>query len=534
MTSERNLLQSSQRQLDELLQDPNAKWNDIRNAMKARSKTACTNVALLRALSTDVGVREVSPNPDVLPVASPPLTDENPATALSENVSSTEENVTADSEAESHLAELFDEDNEGYTEYFIPTETFTVLTALDDAPTSRNKLGRLRRRSREDSCSSLTSMDPSVNLMDFGVDNFLGMEEENTKDDRRRESYVSTCTDFTCDSDGFMGWKHGNDEVSLTSDKTSLSKVLDSEELLHWEMSASARLAREEAEKVAVYLAQSVESIGFEDDQTKKPQSEDSNGQRKKSTQIKILQTEDNNEQRKKSWHIEDYEGDFHDSVPTIASGESRNLLNFLPFASSRRLHAAEAILSERNSDDHGTDNKDFVWKKYAPIGINPPLKAETVDLKDVREALMNVRQHSYNLQGGNVATGTQDAKQPSQTSELNPRAKLQHMLSGFSSEADAPKVNKQIRRRSTVIGYGDEAELQRNTSDVPLPFATSTNEDTRGAIWINRCDGDVDIQAECRKLYEPKPPPPTSRRASFFGGERPVLRRPQNAEISD
>jgi hypothetical protein len=357
------------------------------------------------------------------------------------------------------MAELFDDvsrDTNNYQEYFIPTTS------------SQN--------GRYSSNTSLLSLDASVNLMDFGVDNFLGLEEESTKDDhRRRSSFLST---YTCDSDGFMGWKHGNDEMSLTSDKTSLSKVLDTEGFMAWEMSASARLAKAEAERMALELSLS--------------------------SSLEALEIEVS-EERRKSWKIEDYEG-FNDSVRTAASTESKNLLNYLPFA------------SRRSSIDS---------RKYTPATkakANP--KAE---LEDVKNALIKL---SYS-QTTPAVTDKAETKQ-SQAFNSKSIATVHRMLSGLSYEIDNCT---QSRRRSTIfVVTNNETEPYRTTNSSPVPCSTSS-EDTRQAIWINRCDGCcVDIQAECRKLYDqPKPKPqPKYHRATLFVAERPKLRRFKKDDESD
>lgn len=128
---------SQQQQLEDILADPTTNWSDIRSTIKAHGRAACTNAALIAALSrTDNQEKIIS--------------------AIPTNFISSSE-LSANEEDDSQDA---------------------------------------------DDLKSYTSR-PSINLMHFGVNPY------NTLDASSRSCSV---TNYTCDSDGFMGWEHNDDD----------------------------------------------------------------------------------------------------------------------------------------------------------------------------------------------------------------------------------------------------------------------------------------------------------------------------------
>jgi hypothetical protein len=353
-----------------------------------------------------------------------------------------------------------------------------------------------------------------------------------------------------------MGWKHDNDEASTKSNMTNLSRYCDSEGFLTWELSASARIAK------AFEFKKDAESIGSfdlenEESQSKRKPRQDCGGfndsvftlvsndydpknlmnflslvARRKANASEDEEFENSvrssdlehefGQARRKSWHIEDYEG-LNDSVPTILSADSKNsgLLSL--------------VARRRPSGDFGSaqETKDSFWKKYVPLPNTkapqgPPV-AQTVELDDVRQALINVRKYSSNT----MSISKRDApakKEQSEVTRSKLEGSLQQFLLGISAEADNSTTYQQDRRRPSIISSSktnEGKESQRVTKSCPFAFSGSANDDTRDAIWINRSDGDVDIEKECRKLYlesseQLQKQQPRSRRSSFFGGEIP------------
>eukprot|EP00804_Cyclotella_cryptica_P023596 CCRYP_011937-RA/>CCRYP_011937-RA protein AED:0.02 eAED:0.02 QI:344/1/1/1/0/0/2/145/536 len=507
--------QSSQPQLEQILQDPNTKWSDIRSAMKAHGQAVCTNAALMRALSSEC-------NHDASPAAELPVVLTNSATTSS-----------ADSTANKPVIESGvdpDESESIFEDSFV--ETYRIPLASDASHTNK-PVSRLSRRHSKLSSSSLVSI-ASVNLMDFGVDHFAGLEADSHESINASERSGSLLSNYSCDSDGFMGWKHDTDEASTKSSVTNLSRYCDSEGFLTWELSASARIAK------ASKAENDADSIGSSDLENEHSQLEgkarqvgDYNGFNDSVPTVishdfdsknlmnflslvarrKARASEDEEvansvgsseierecgEAKRKSWHIEDYEG-FNDSLPTILSTDSKN-------------SSLLSLVARRRSGESGPaqETKAF-WKKYVPLSCGktpqgPPV-AQTVELDDVRQALMNVRKYSNNPTciSKTDTLATKERKEVTQ-SKLEGRGRSSTISSSKPSEGK---------------------ESQRVTKCCPFAFSASANDDTREAIWINRSDGDVDIEKECRKLYlesdeQLQKQQPRSRRSSFFGGEIP------------
>jgi hypothetical protein len=483
-TNERKLIQSTHRQIEEIISDPNAKWDDIRKAMKAHGTGACTNAALVRALSTGMGPtralsdREVSVKAPVAAAAPPP------------SVNTRSNEIKSEPSEEESGAGFADSYNEGMDwnkseTYIIPT--FVPLSENDGMKTKKPGLSATRRGSHA-SCSSLATAS-SVDMMNFGVDHFAEHDDGSSAyncDFASRASFGST---YTCETDGFIGWKR-SDSKSTLSDTTN-----DEDGFLTWEASSSERIAASEAEKIAKEVGRASEY-------------------------------EENTEPRK-SWHIEDYEG-LNDSTPTLASTNSKTH-NF--FSSLRNLTADKG--PERARSDSFNNSDPYFWKRYTPV---PATKAsrespshETDELdKDVRKALLNLRRSNLNEE-------TEDsANTQSKENTETKRSSLHTMFSGLSMEATTRRGKE--RRRSTIDLPCAPFEGERPKHSTGPNSFNIVNEDQREAIWIKKTDGDVDIEKECRKLYleseNQQKKPPRGRRASIFGGEIPkVFKRNEESD---
>lgn len=216
--------------------------------------------------------------------------------------------------------------------------------------------------------------------------------------------------------------------------------------------------------------------------------------------------------------------------MPTLASATSKTP-NFL--SSLVNLNTDKGF--ERTHSD-SSNNRDLFWKRYTPMSIiktrpreNPSPETDELD-KDVRKALLNLRRSNQ----VNEAMGELPNTKPEENAQSKPTS-LQSMFSGLSIEANPRRAKE--KRRSTIdlpCSTFEQEHPKRST----CPSSFHKLEDQRDAIWINRSDGDVDIEKECRKLYlDPaeRKPPPRSRRASFFGGEIPkVFKRNEDVNNGD
>ena len=434
----------SERQLEEILQDPNAKWSDIRNAMKARGPSACTNAALIRAISGGIDSPEVKiashcnkncTSNEQRKTSLPPVSSECavPTNAVDNAADNCAPAAIGDEKQSSS-------DNAGeYEQYLVPTHQGPVAGTR-----------RPRRQSRK-----LSAVKTSVNMMDFGVDNFAELDEE-------EESAGSVVSNCTCDSQGFLGWKRnasvdsnlsalcdadgfltweltasarakralpssrrGSLKGSMTSDSSNLSRQCDADGFLAWEMSASIRAAKAlDAEKIAKAIEG--HDVNPEDDEATK------------------------------LWRIEDYEGCSSDNDCVKSSQQHKKPMSFL----SSRCSTVESYFS------------DSFWKGSADTN---PTKAScssaaaennASDLDEVKQALMK------RCSRKSVDEGT---------------------TKPLSEARDKPNLLKHLHQFHSTHSVQQEVSESTNATDY----------DTREAIWINKTDGGgVDIEKECRKLY--------------------------------
>lgn len=519
---------SSERQLEEILQDPNANWSDIRKAIKAHAHAACTNAALISAIAGGVSSSEVMSTRDAVhPSTSLVVPSLTSASGCHEGKNAKKESVN------DYSVSLGD----GFDDFFVPTHE------EPPASTYASGVNTPSRRQRRRSSAFLTR---SVNSMDFGVDHFVEQEEERSKF-KRNDSVVSN---YTCDSDGFIGWKNDNEESSSKSETTNLSSYCDDDGFLTWAHASSATAAKEStAPKTKSFIALGVVSedtqalkkfVGIEayddnngsgptkvTDDVKGPMDflsfisrHSANASAVEIDQNSIagsdLESEESQTQRK-SWHIEDYEG-FNDSVPTLASADSKSSMSFFPFVSRRKL-SAESRVSECAEKETGLDRKEPLWKKIVSVsniksgqGLRSSPQIETFELKDVRQALLNVRNNSSSSRTTTEIYPTDTI----QTAGIN-NAKAQYSTEDVSKHIQplrstnllsvATTHSKTGRQEKKCLGFmslqRSHEEKQPKASNINhVTFSSATNHDTREAIWIKRTDGGVDIKKECRKIY--------------------------------
>jgi hypothetical protein len=205
MINQHNLQQVK---LKDVLDNPNAKWADIRSAIKTSyGRSACTNSALICALSRRMSFTKETPtnNHEICPTK---VQLGHVAKTGSMNSNSSEESI-----AEIHPAE-----------YIIPT-----VVPFTDPPKVE---------------TSALRQSININMMDFGVNHNVDIDDSI----RSGESIMSNCTSA---SDGFMGWKHGSDCGSTESGLTNFSKECDSEGFLPWKRTANGEVQKEDCEKAA-------------------------------------------------------------------------------------------------------------------------------------------------------------------------------------------------------------------------------------------------------------------------------------------
>ncbi|KAL3780418.1 hypothetical protein HJC23_004355 [Cyclotella cryptica] len=514
---------SSDRQLEEVLQDPNAKWSDIRKAIKAQARAACTNAALMRAIAGGMSSSQAMYTLDAVPTAASPMVQ----SLTSTNECSEENKARAKSEnGQYHCL------GNGYSEYFVPThqEPPTLTDPIDANKPTKHPPRR-----------SSAFLDRSINSMDFGVDHFLELEEESSKY-KRSESFVSN---YTCDSDGFMGWKYDNDVSSSKSETTNLSSYCDHDGFLSWEQSSNLAAAETStAGTIASVMiglgvktedtqemneSPSIEHYGATHGNVPTKASDDVKGpinffsfiaRRSATASAEIdansiggsdLDSEESQPQRK-SWHIEDYEG-FNDSVPTLASTDSKSSMTFLSFVSRRKL-SAESRLPESAAKESGLVRKAPLWKKIISVsktksceGLRSSSPSETFELNDVRQALLNVRKNSSYARTKtenhtpviNQSQGVSNAKPKYSTEDVSKQIQPLRSTNSLSS------ISKQEGKCFGFMSFqrsNDEKQPRSTPKMSHVTFSSATNHDTREAIWIKQTDGGVDIKKECRKLY--------------------------------
>jgi hypothetical protein len=192
--------------LEDVLDDPNAKWADIRSAIKTSyGRSACTNYALICALSRRMSFTEET------------STNDNEICPTKVQFGHVAKTGSMNSESsEEFIAEI------SPAEYIIPTVvSFTNPPNVD-----------------------ISALRQSINMMDFGVNHNVDIHDSI----RTGESIISNCA---CASDGFMGWKHGSDCGSTESGSTNFSKECDSEGFLPWKRTTNGEVQKEDCEKAA-------------------------------------------------------------------------------------------------------------------------------------------------------------------------------------------------------------------------------------------------------------------------------------------
>jgi hypothetical protein len=402
--NQQQIIQTPFHELEEVLKDPNTKWSEIRSALRAHGRRSCTNAAVLCALSRcNNSIEKLSDHNNVHTQAEPSV----------QVKSSSERSDANKSGVESKVDVLYED------KYVTAQLATNALASSNFKPTRRQ------------------SQRPSINMMDFGVDNFAFLDDSSRSVELLRRG--SAFSDCTCDSEGFMGWKHRSDDASESA-ATDLSKECDSEGFLTWELETSNRIAN------------ATEAKMIED-----------------ALELHVDSNDESNEPPRVSFSLDDYSsiGSNATNGPKFTSDLSLRL---------RRMHSG-------NESEYAATSESITpaWKRYITssnsfkrtVRISSPY-AGTIELDDVKKALMNRVQHSSQNQN------TADSDGPLQIFSKEPTT--QRMCHPLLADCAASKTDNDL-------------------------------QDTREAIWINQKDGGLDIKKECRKLYLDSS---TRRRTSF------------------
>lgn len=318
-------------QLEDLLNDPEAKWSDIRLALASHG--ACTNVALIRKLSNRTS--------DCLSLSDRDTFKESSNSNMNRSSTKGEE---SDRQFDDYLVPLAQE----------PVERKPICRAWRRASRRQSS----RRSSRLSTIkSSLASLTMSINLMDFGVENFVDLEDEGSKGDTcgsRQESILSV----ECDSDGFVGWNvDSDDEASIHSSK------IDPQGTETQEPSTSIRI-------VNLPLADN------------------------KGDAARVNLDDEGTQTSRKSWHIEDYEGQNDD---IRSSNKDSNILSMLRRTSSKA------------GKTHSRESNGSFWKKYIALS-NTKSPKDVASTAAAAELDNNVKRALRSMRKSDIETETSES----------------------------------------------------------------------------------------------------------------------------
>ena len=236
-------------QLGDVLADPSANWSQVREAMKSQT-LACTNAAIITAIVSerDDGTLAADAHDNVLDVS-----DVSAKSALS-----TEEidKIMARKAAQGGVGEEV-------VDTQVPIkDAAPEHTVQDGSPNSRKKNRRRRlgngsslrcssknslRRSqqrhsqqqRRSGASSFrrSSLEASINIMDFGVDQLNTLDESTASFDDRMMNSANISNDDRrasySDDEGFVGWNNDSDSNMHSSVQSSCFSV-DSVGFMGW------------------------------------------------------------------------------------------------------------------------------------------------------------------------------------------------------------------------------------------------------------------------------------------------------------
>ena len=579
------------RQLEDVLQDPNANWNEIREAMK--SSRGCTNAAIMGAIASGQGAAIVPTNSIDDDVSN---AEKNTADADEQVVDEQSVHVTFEASASDPT-----ETNEEIHQTTIPLKDCDndtkedVTNSLNRRPARRRRLQRrgshrnsARRLGR--SSASMRSQSSggsnggslrlninesmaSINIMDFGVDNNNfnnddilmqtlrergGSFDKDVFDSIRRRNSIDEDSYFS-DSCGFLDWNHDDESIDLNglsqSIMSSYSDLVDSSGFLDWGRKGSQ--ASEEPSTAIPPTCNVVSGlsneIGQRQDSSKRQVSGNRRnpGNRRDSLRSSIVKSFINRNNGEEEWNIEDYENP-DDNIECTR----RQIFFTNPF-----------------------QRKSSMDQQPPPVVSTDSGDQEGIQMDDIKQALMKVAKRSSGTEFASSAmcNSAPGSKRTSFSDELT----LQRQKSGKDSTTakDIKPKPQRGSRRATIMGIAppdflsglrEEAKKARDEKDnfdssidagwklpthnplisfekkkarpkrASLDETSSkgniwnegnidSKEDLREAIWINRKDGDVDIDKERRKLYSEDQKNDAPRRDS-----RP--RRPtfMNMEIPD
>eukprot|EP00970_Alexandrium_tamarense_P003417 scaffold530_cov193-Alexandrium_tamarense.AAC.45 len=603
---------SQTRQLEDILQDPNADWSEIRQAMKAQGRAVCTNAALMRTIAAGraagVTAAVVNGGNEPSPTSSSAAGMVVPSTAVENDVSNDNNDdgtpvvvvvsndlsrngsvVTKQEEADENDAEWKGGAIETFQVPLNKSATNGVAhsqqhpsdgnadTTSDNAQLRRSSLPMSRRRSSR--AAVRRASNASVDLMDFGVDHDCELDKSTKSVDSGMLSSLSNYSSHG--SDGFMGWRRGSgdddEEVDVgnttkqvrrrsSHSSSNLSHLVDEAGFLDWTASIKSKdSSRVSSSLDAEIIVDLIMENGLNDDKG----GGSSSGEKEDKSSGRIGQSE-LKESLTKQWKIEDYENP-DDNLPAGRDNNfPMNPLNFFKRRSDGQ---------QKGGINSNLDKQEPFWQRiYVPSSKSIPTqemsnnmqRIDAVQMEDIKKALLNVSKSSLDEKGDD---GSQPAIRRRSTVDGDTPASASHVKKveakakpGFTrrqtifgvppflgggrganstsdgksgpSDEDEEAIakssdstlkaakSKGVSRRKTLIGRALAASRGRDDDSIFLDDESIeaereqqqqhsnsssnnnnmnfyvTNSDNREAIWINRKDGDVDIEKECRKLY--------------------------------
>ena len=530
--------QLPQRPLEEVLRDPTANWDEIRRAIK-RQGSACTNVAIMQALANEqswttaavataivMKEEEKQQQVDQSHEESNNL-ETNDSGDLGnsgdlENSSGTMSNFEADDEVEVHMTPLPIDDDLKESIISTENETNNIKSSFrrrrgrrgSSGPgTSFRRSGR-RRGTRGNSGSflaksSFKDLSASINIMDFGVNEAIGLSDSNRAgaDNNLRESEfsddISKC--------GFMGWKH-HDDMSVRSSYTlNRSFQLDGSD------KDSIILSEGDVDDLKESFSSLVDSSGFLDwrhsVRRRSSSGDDEEGEifvdwrhslrRRSSVQSSFIDTVDEVEdtlpcKNEEIWNIDDYDGP-DNGVHSSHHKPMSALTNRLKLFSARRVEIdrkegitisdiQQALLNVRKGESDNREQEESTSRRCSDIANQTNPEGMTKAKRTRRKTVI-----------GNVAMLGAMLPVPISNTKMNGESQEDHHL-GSLADANEPKKKAPNRRKTIMDGISPFVGTRKD--QVEQIADTPTHDDWK-AIRISREDGDVDIEHECKKLYD-------------------------------
>lgn len=445
----------SQIQLDDILQDPNTSWSQIREAMK--SSRGCTNAAIMGAIANGRGgVTNFPDSGDKEKLADPGVGCDNAASILC--------NGLKERTVQAIHAPLNDNEPQDITN----SQNRRPSRRSGARILSKSKNSSVRRSQRLKKSESHGSVD----LMDFGVNHDMNMSTLNESlsfdgellfgSSMRRSSRMQGSLDASDNSSsGFLGWNHHDnaDDTIQSSMRSTFSSLVDSSGFLDWDRKTSRPnspvngLTSSKVGGLALSRSLNGLTAAFGHGQLDRNPNE--------------------------HWNIEDYE-----------NPQDNNLVDF-------RRHPGR-LFTKRLERLSGLIRSDIPTP-----AVTRGCKNDEIHMNEIKEALIKVSNKAGDGQKStqrvtcceNNGTARFCAANIKETMSKAPTAiGLPFFLRGDGTDGSKSlPQEKETLNIASMLGDCKSGESKKEGLDI---------KKYREAIRINRQDGDVDIEKECRKIY--------------------------------